>query len=119
MFLTRDEIMKHRDLPIVVVDVPEWGGTVKVKALTGRQRDAFEASIVEQRRGGKAVVQMDNIRAKFVALCVVDDNDQPLFYPSDVELLGELSAAALERVFDAGRRLSGMSQNDIEELAGN
>ena len=45
--------------------------------------------------------------------------DRPLFYPSDVERLGETSAAALERVFSVGRRLAGMSDQDVEELAKN
>jgi hypothetical protein len=34
----------------------------------------------------------------------------------DVAALGERSAAALERVFDAARRLSGLSERDVEAL---
>jgi hypothetical protein len=36
-----------------------------------------------------------------------------------VALLGEKSAAALQRVFEVGQRLSGLSDGDVEELAGN
>jgi hypothetical protein len=34
-------------------------------------------------------------------------------------LLGEKSAAALQRVFEVGQRLSGLSDDDVEELAKN
>ena len=38
---------------------------------------------------------------------------------ADMEALGEKSAAALQRVFDVARRLSGMSESDVEELTKN
>lgn len=116
--LTRDEIVKQRELQTELVPVPEWGGEVIVRALSGRERDAFEAAIVEQ-KGRKAIVNTQNIRARLVATAVVDEHGQPIFYPSDVDLLGEQSAAALDRVFSVARRLSGMSEDDVEELAKN
>jgi hypothetical protein len=42
-----------------------------------------------------------------------------LFTDEDVAALGQRSAAALERVFDAASRLSGLSAEDMEELAKN
>lgn len=117
--LTRDQVMAAEDLQTELVPVPEWGGEVIVKALTGRERDAFEASIAGDRTGKRARLNLENVRARFVAACVVDERGQALFYPSDVELLGEKSAAALQRVFEVGQRLSGLSNEDVEELAKN
>ena len=34
------------DLQIEDVDIPEWGGAVRVSSFTGRERDAFEVSMV-------------------------------------------------------------------------
>lgn len=118
--LTRDQIIAQMSKPLRTedVEVPEWGGTVTVRELTGRERDAFEGSIVEQ-KGKKSVVNLDNMRAKFVAACAVDEQGQLIFFPSDVERLGDLSAAALNRVFDVGRRLSGLTDDDVEELVKN
>jgi len=117
--LTRDQIMAAEDMQTEIVPVPEWGGEVIVKALTGRERDAFEASIAGERSGKRVKLDLENLRARFVAACVVDEKGQPLFYPSDVKLLGEKSAAALQRVFAVGQRLSGLSDDDVEELAKN
>ena len=117
LFLSRDEILQHKAMRVEAVAVPEWSGTVNVKELTGRERDAFEAALVGKKKGEE--ISLDNFRARFVAAVVVDDKGQALFYPTDVELLGEMSAAALGRVFSVGRRLSGMSDQDVEELTKN
>lgn len=114
--LTRDQILQAQDIKTESVDVPEWGGNVYVKGMTGAERDAFEGSIVET-RGKNTHVNVRNLRAKLVAQSVCDENGEPLFTPKDVDALGKKSAAALQRVFDVASRLSGISSKDVEELA--
>lgn len=116
--LSRDMILGAVDLPSEDVDVREWGGIVRVRALTGAERDAFEASIVEQ-KGKKTTFNAANMRAKLVAMSVVDENGQRLFDDDDAQLLGKKSAAALNRVFEVAQRLSGLTQEDVEELEKN
>lgn len=116
--LTRDAILHAEDLPRELVEVPEWGGSVYVRALTGAERDAFEASVVEQ-RGKSAKMNLRNIRAKLVALTVVGEDGKRLFSDADANLLGEKSAAALDRVFTVAQRLSGLRDEDVEDLAKN
>ncbi|WP_461367541.1 hypothetical protein [Candidatus Darwinibacter acetoxidans] len=116
--LTRDAILQAEDLPCELVEVPEWSGSVYVRALTGIERDAFEQSVVEQ-KGKSTKMNLRNIRAKLVALTAVDEEGKRLFTDDDAALLGKKSAAALDRVFDVAQRLSGLRQEDVEELAGN
>ena len=116
--LTRDAILQAEDLPTEDIEVEEWGGAVRVRALTGAERDAFEQSIVEQ-RGKSTRMNLRNIRAKLVALTVVDADGKRLFSDKDAELLGKKSAAALDRVFEIAQKLSGLSPEDMEELSGN
>jgi hypothetical protein len=116
--LTRDAILQAQDLPRELVDVPEWGGSVYVRALTGAERDAFETSIVEQ-RGKSTKMNLKNIRAKLVALTVVDEEGNRIFSDSDASALGKKSAAALDRVFEVAQRLSGLRPEDVEELSKN
>lgn len=117
-YLTRDAILKAQDLPVEEVEVSEWGGVVRVRGLTGAERDAFEQSIVEQ-RGKNTRMNLRNIRAKLVALTVVDENGNRIFSDEDAEALGKKSAAALDRIFAVAQRLSGLRPEDVEELAGN
>jgi hypothetical protein len=116
--LTRDAILQAQDLPRELVDVPEWGGSVYVRALTGAERDAFETSIVEQ-RGKSTKMNLKNIRAKLVALTVVDEEGNRIFSDSDASALGKKSAAALDKVFEVAQRLSGLRPEDVEELSKN
>lgn len=113
--LNRDQILQAKDLVTETVEVPEWGGSVLVKSLTGAERDQFEAAIVEQ-KGRDTKVNMRNARARLVALSVVDEEGKKLFSPNDVSLLGAKSAAALQRVFNVAMRLSGISEEDVREL---
>lgn len=116
--LTRDQILDANDLEIQEVNVPEWGGTVLVRGMTGVERDAFEGSLVKG-KGKNTTVNMDNIRAKLVASSIVDQDGQRLFTDQDVQALGKKSAAALDRVFAVAQELSGISQSDVEDLAKN
>lgn len=112
-YLSRESILDADDLSYDDVDVPEWGGTVRVRALTGAERDRFEASIA----GGKKP-SYDNFRSKLVVASVVDADGERLFTQADVQLLGKKSAAALNRVFEAAQRLSGLNDEDVDELTG-
>lgn len=116
--LNRDDILNAADMSSEVIEVPEWGGAVMVKSLTGAERDHFEASIVE-RAGKKTKMNMANVRARLVALTVVDEDHKRLFRFADVEALGQKSASALDRIFDVAMRLSGMRNEDVEELIEN
>jgi hypothetical protein len=116
--LNREAILAQSKLPTEEVSVPEWGGSVTVRALTGAQRDAFEAGCIQQ-RGKKTERNLNNLRARLVALSVVDADGKRLFSDADAAALGELNAAALDRVYDAAARISGLNAKDQEELLGN
>ncbi len=113
--LTRDEILGADDLNTESVDVPEWGGTVFVRELTGSERDTWEASVVKT-NGTKVTIDSRNMRAKLVALCVVDADGKRVFTEKDAIKLGAKSAAALDRVVDAARRLSRIGEDELENL---
>lgn len=111
------------DLPTELVEIPEWGGAVLVRGLTGKERDAYEGEIIVSRKDPRtgALTQdlnLSNARARLVARCVVDASDQRMFTDDQVEALGAKSAAALQRIFDVAQRLSGMREADLKELVG-
>lgn len=114
-FLSREQILEASDVQTVECHVPEWGGSVLVRGLSGSERDRYEQSITI-RRGANQEINIQNARAKLVALCVVDSSGAKVFSQSDVSLLGAKSAAALQRIFDAARKVSGLSDEDMDEL---
>jgi hypothetical protein len=116
--LGRDAILAASDATTEDVDVPEWGGTVRVRGLSGTERDQFEASMLVK-RGRHRDVTLINARAKLVSLAVIDESGERVFSDSDVAELGHKSAAALTRVYEVASRLSGLSEADVDELEGN
>jgi hypothetical protein len=119
MRLSRDDVLKADDRVTEEVDCPEWGGSVLVRGMTGRERDAFELSLRDQRSGQRIPGRMNNIRSQIIVRCVVDDDGERLFTDADVTALGEKSGAAIDRVYDVAARLSGMSEEDEKEMAAN
>ncbi len=112
--LDRAAILAADDLPRELVEVPEWGGSVHVRTLTGTERDAFEQSVIVA--GEK---NLGNIRARFAVLTICDENGDRIFGERDAVDLGKKSAAALDRVFAVAQTLNGFSSSDVEDLAGN
>lgn len=116
--LTRDEILKKVDTQIKIVKVPEWGGDVRVRGMTGEERDAFESSIVTV-KGGKSEVDTKNIRAKLIVQCIVDEKGERLFGLDDIAALGKKSASALQRVFEVAGDLCGLTTSEIDKISKN
>jgi hypothetical protein len=119
VYLSRDEILKADDLKVVDVDVPEWGGVVRVRALSGVERDQYEVSIIERAADGSYVDNFVNRRAKLAALSIIDENGARMFSADDVVALGNKSTSALSTVLAAINELSGIGNDADEDAEGN
>lgn len=117
-YLTRESILAANDIQRDEVDVPEWGGMVLVQGLSGKERDELEASLI-QGKGKNANVNLKNLRAKLVARSVVDIEGKRVFADADIEALSKKSGLALNRVYEVAQRLSGITQEDVDELTKN
>lgn len=116
--LTAEDILNANDETVEAVMVPEWGGRVWVRGLTGAERDAFEESILEG-RGRNRQVNLRNFRAKLVAAAAIksrDDKTRLFTDPAQVAQLGQKNARALERVFEKAQELAGLREEDVNEL---
>lgn len=118
-FLDKNAILTADDFETRKVDVPEWGGEVLVRGLSGRDRDTYEASTVRFRDNGEAVPELANMRAKLVARCIVDEHGERVFTDTDAGALGNKSAAALNRVWEVAAELSGMTDASEAAIEGN
>lgn len=108
MILTRDSILAADDLRRESVDVPEWGGSVIIRTMTGSERDAFEAEHLKD--------PSKDLRARLAVHTVCDEQGQLCFAPSDVAAIGQKNAAALDRIFAVAIKINGISKQDVAEL---
>jgi hypothetical protein len=122
--LTADEILSLDDRNYEDVEVPEWSTVVAIRSMTGVERDRLESTMIET-RGRNRQINLQNMRARTVAACAVDKNpkDDPggsppklLFSPAQVSDLGRKNASAIQRLFNVAQKLSGISQEDVDEL---
>lgn len=113
--LTKDQILNSQDHVTEKVPVPEWGGEVFVRTITGAERDKWESTLSD----AKGKLSLENVRARLLALCICDDKGNPIFNPVDAVTLGRKSARALDRVFAVARKLNGIGKEELEDLAKN
>lgn len=121
MVLSRDQILQADDLTVEIVEVPEWGGEVKVRALTGRERDQLEASVTRTNAKGDMIgMNLDNLRARLCAMALINGDGELLFTTkADILALGGKSGIVLNRVFEVAQRLSGITAEDVDKLTKN
>lgn len=114
--LTKEQILQADDLPTETIPVPEWGGDVIVKTLKASELDRWEQETTNSKGRDRVI---ENVRARLVAKCIVDEQGNRLFDKSEVVLLGKKSAKVLDRLFDICMKLNGKRDEDIEELEKN
>jgi len=113
MHLTKEQIIAADDRKIVEIDCPEWGGIVRLRTLSGTERDAYEASLF-QGEGADRKINIRNLRARLIVLCMVDSEGVRMFDDLDAELLGGKSGVALDPLFDECQKINGLGLRDIE-----
>lgn len=114
--LSLDDILAADDIQAEYVDVPEWGGRVRVVSLTGEERGKVFAAI---RLHGKQIKDDDEAMALFyariIAASLIDETGKHIAGQSKAEALTKKNAAALNRVYRVCARLSGISDEDAEK----
>jgi len=116
--LTKEQILDIEDLNHEDVEVPEWGGKVRMRCMTGTERDSFEASIYKI-EGGNTKVVRDNFRANLVARCLIGEDGNRLFSDKEALQIGKKNSQVLNRLFEIAQRVNGLTAEDQEELLKN
>ena len=118
--LDRDSVLKAQDIPAPEkVEVPEWGGCIYVRIMTGTERDEFEASSIQIVGKGKhrtVSPDMRNARAKLLVRCLCDESGKRLFNDQDIVALGKKNSGVLDRLFERTQALNGIRDQDLDEL---
>ncbi len=109
--LTREQILAAEDLKSEEVPMPEWGGSVLVRMMTGGQRDIFGKGLMVD---GKA--DPTHYRAKLLSMCVVGDDGKPMF---SVDEINSKSNPAVERLFAVADRINAINAAAVEDAEKN
>jgi hypothetical protein len=116
--LTAQDILNLSDSRIERVEVPEWGGHVYVRSLSGTERERYIESIRELRGRGRKQdykIILAESGAKLAVRTMCDEKGNLMFTAADVKKLGEKSSKALQRVIDVAGKLNGLDDESEEE----
>ena len=122
------ELLAKDDRTYEKVPCPEWGTELWVRSLDADERDEYEASLTKYKKvksKGKvkreASLDARSFRAKLVirAVCAGEGNPTRFFADADLEKLGKKNAIVVDRLFSVAQKLSGLTDEDVEEITGN
>lgn len=118
--LSRGDILAAPDRPERDVEMPEWGGTVRLRTLSGREVEEWQTEVLATGPKGKRRTDVRGATAKLLVRCIVGEDGKPLFTEADVTALGEKCCAALQRLLNTALAMNGLDRKaDLEELVGN
>lgn len=118
-FLTKDEILGASDFEVREVEVPEWeGGYVRLKTMTGVERDKFEATIM-RRKKIKGHLDLQGVKVLLLSLVIVDEKGELMFTKDDLATLNRKAAKPISDLFGVAQQMNGLADEDVKEMVGN
>lgn len=110
------EAARNAKIERELLNVPELGGEIYVRGMSGKERDAFEEGL--RIRTGRKAGQSDlrNFRAQLAVKVVVDEDGKRVLNDGDADLFGKLPAGVLDRIIAKCTDLSGKAAEEVEEL---
>lgn len=109
-------ILKSKDVQVVSVPVPEWGGDIYLRTISGADRDAWEMDCWGR---DNDMMRGRNMRAKLLVRAICDEEGTRIFTDMDAADLGQKNAKVLDRLFDRAAALNGLREEDVKELEKN
>lgn len=111
----RQAILEAQDLHEQLIDVPEWGIKLKMKTMTGDDRQAFSEAMSQY---GLEDEMPPHMLAQLVIACARHhETDELVFTHDDANWLGNKNGAVLERLAKIAADVSGMGP-DAEAAMG-
>jgi hypothetical protein len=109
MALSKAKILAAKDVKLSeAVPVPEWGGDVHIRTISGTERDRFEEAYSEQK--------MKAFRVRFLVMTLADENGERLFGDADIDALGDKSSVVINRLFDKAWQHNAFTDAAVEAL---
>tara|TARA_Y100001968_G_C19321768_1_gene699667 strand:- start:119 stop:472 length:354 start_codon:yes stop_codon:yes gene_type:complete len=117
MALSKDAILAAKDTDVHEVDVPEWGGSILLRSMTGAQRNNYEHWAHKQ--SNLKSPDYRGIRERLIISCAVDADGKPLFTEDDLAALSDKNSEVIDRLHAKCRLICGMDDEAIEDAAKN
>jgi len=112
--LDRTAILTADDLAQEIVDVPEWGGSVCVREMTGTELGQWQKIAEDPERD-----DVDAVIALAIYTLCHDETGERLFDNNDFEKLKQKSIQVILRIQNVALRVNKLTSDEMDELKGN
>jgi CRISPR/Cas system-associated endoribonuclease Cas2 len=99
------------------VYIPRLQGSVFVREMTAGERDEFTRTRMDIERGGKAKVDIETFRTKWIVKCVVDADGNPIFQGGHRFRLQMLGTSEIGRLWSKIEELCQFDEDDAKEVS--
>lgn len=111
-----DDILKMDDAHKEIVRVPEWGNAeLVVYSMTAAERSEIEKKWTNKPAGSDPL----GFRQDVLLRCLKAEDGSPFGTTEQIGQLMGKNARAIERLFEASCRVSGLTKSDVENLEKN
>jgi len=104
--LTRNAILSVVDQQTEDVEVPEWGGVVRLRTLTAAEAIKFSEGV---KKGD------DNAAIRILMMSAVNEDGTPMLLEEDIPELRKKSLKTIFRLQKAALRLNGLGKDEVSD----
>jgi hypothetical protein len=113
-YLTKEQILQATDVDVEEIEVPEWGGVVRVCGLDAQYvQRLIQSGFIDARSGNADIGKLDLI--ELAARSLVDEKGEALLTRNEAKTLGKKSFAPLMRVATKALQLTGFAADEDED----
>ena len=102
-----DEVVAKQDLPTKDIEVPEWGGTVRIRHWTVAERDEFV------RRSAKD--DKESVGSWVVSILAIDESGKPWCPPERASELQKKNPKAIDVIVNAVIELTKRTEKSVDD----
>jgi len=120
--LSFEEIMQADDLDTEKVPVPEWGGAVLMKTMSGKNRDDYIQILQGRMVGtgkGRKLSNYRGLSASLLQQCLIKKDESPLFTAAQIKDLQGKNGAVISRLVEKAQEMNGLTDDEVEKISGN
>lgn len=117
MILSKKDILNINDREYVDMEVPEWGGSLRIYVMSLRERMSLEGVVGTKGKGPKSkvddiVVQQEKIMF-LLRICLKDSTGKDMFDKDDISTLLDKDSKVVYRIFEKCIEVNNLGKADV------
>ena len=116
---TRNELLGLTKRRFKTIDIPELDLTFRIQSLTEREKSEYETALLTKTGRGVSRERLTDAARRLMVLCLVDDDNNRLLEPGDVNALSQLDAIVAAKIYNECQTHCGFGEEDIEQIVKN